>query len=625
MTTLAALRDDAFPTGTAQRGGAAGNGRVVTGTARYRARTPAFPMLRGGELALVPMALVPASDDPAAVERIIAQLSLAGVAGVVLFEARAGSRAVVAASHTADTHALPLFLAPQDCTPDGFDLAVTSALSRGRETLLARSQALQARFAAVALGGGGRQALVDELTRILGLCVAWEDPDARTVAWALPGDMLPDAFAGIATSLPDLLRHGRQSLQRWARGVRVAADRPPPVDGLPIRLDATDMDGNVGEPSPTTLALRYVVPVTVGPRHIGYLSALATPPVGIGLSDTTTSDLSGDLRLAVDPDVAVPLVAAAMAASVEEARTHAATEVQDDAIKRLVREWVDGGGDVQGHIDRRTKALGLEISGPFRVVALQAPSSGANGELGSMDHDAKVAGCARETVATLDAARGRRPGEPPSALWASIASGTVIVIATGDGADRHGEVAAAVRRAVADSPDVHAGLSRPAPTAGDVPGAARDAMHALHVSVRVPTLPRIAAFEELGVWRLLVTANQDELASFCDDLIGPLRSVDVRGGGLMQTLEAFLASGGGLQETATAVHAHRNTVLYRIDRIERLLGRSVRDPESRLTIGLAIRALALIDDDTSRATSITRLPKPTRIPLRSPRTSETVG
>ena len=56
-------------------------------------------------------------------------------------------------------------------------------------------------------------------------------------------------------------------------------------------------------------------------------------------------------------------------------------------------------------------------------------------------------------------------------------------------------------------------------------------MHALHVSVRVPTLPRIAAFEELGVWRLLVTANQDELASFCDDLIGPLRSVDIRGGG----------------------------------------------------------------------------------------------
>ena len=71
VTTLAALRDDAFPAGTAQRGGAAGNGRVVTGTARYRARTPAFPMLRGGELALVPMALVPASDDPAACDLIV--------------------------------------------------------------------------------------------------------------------------------------------------------------------------------------------------------------------------------------------------------------------------------------------------------------------------------------------------------------------------------------------------------------------------------------------------------------------------------------------------------------------------------------------------------------------------
>ena len=46
------VREAALPAGTVLLGGRAGLHRGVSGTAILRARTPAFPPLHGGELAL---------------------------------------------------------------------------------------------------------------------------------------------------------------------------------------------------------------------------------------------------------------------------------------------------------------------------------------------------------------------------------------------------------------------------------------------------------------------------------------------------------------------------------------------------------------------------------------------
>jgi len=58
---------------------------------------------------------------------------------------------------------------------------------------------------------------------------------------------------------------------------------------------------------------------------------------------------------------------------------------------------------------------------------------------------------------------------------------------------------------------------------------------------------------------------------------------------LLQTLGAYLATNGSPTDAADRLHLHRNTVLYRLGRLEDLLGVDLRDAEVRLALHLALK------------------------------------
>jgi purine catabolism regulator len=58
---------------------------------------------------------------------------------------------------------------------------------------------------------------------------------------------------------------------------------------------------------------------------------------------------------------------------------------------------------------------------------------------------------------------------------------------------------------------------------------------------------------------------------------------------LLLTLRAYLAGNGSPTEAADRLHLHRNTVLYRLGRIEEIAGVDLRDPEVRLSLHLALK------------------------------------
>jgi len=59
------------------------------------------------------------------------------------------------------------------------------------------------------------------------------------------------------------------------------------------------------------------------------------------------------------------------------------------------------------------------------------------------------------------------------------------------------------------------------------------------------------------------------------------------------TLAAYLACMGRLPATAARLTIHRNTLDYRMKRIQALAGESLDDPNSRLALELGIRLLEL--------------------------------
>jgi DNA-binding PucR family transcriptional regulator len=94
---------------------------------------------------------------------------------------------------------------------------------------------------------------------------------------------------------------------------------------------------------------------------------------------------------------------------------------------------------------------------------------------------------------------------------------------------------------------------------------------------------------------LLETGAPDALRRFSARLLEPLEAHEQRrGGDLIATLSAWLAAGCSTAAAAAALVVHRNTVTYRLSRVEQLTGRRLADSSTRLELQMAlmIRAIA---------------------------------
>ncbi len=64
---------------------------------------------------------------------------------------------------------------------------------------------------------------------------------------------------------------------------------------------------------------------------------------------------------------------------------------------------------------------------------------------------------------------------------------------------------------------------------------------------------------------------------------------------LIQTLSVFLDSNCQISETAKRLFVHRNTVVYRIEKCEEILGKTLKEPETTLQLRVALRIKALLE------------------------------
>lgn len=88
---------------------------------------------------------------------------------------------------------------------------------------------------------------------------------------------------------------------------------------------------------------------------------------------------------------------------------------------------------------------------------------------------------------------------------------------------------------------------------------------------------------------LLETGTPDSLRRFAATVLREVEAHEKRGSGdLLATLRAWLSAGCSTAAAAEALVVHRNTVTYRLGRVEQLTGRSLRDSSVRLELQLAL-------------------------------------
>jgi DNA-binding PucR family transcriptional regulator len=87
------------------------------------------------------------------------------------------------------------------------------------------------------------------------------------------------------------------------------------------------------------------------------------------------------------------------------------------------------------------------------------------------------------------------------------------------------------------------------------------------------------------------------MRDFLEAQLGSLRDYDhAHGARLIDTLDAYYASGRSLSGTARRLNAHRNTVLYRLRRIQELVDIDLHDPAVELELRVALQLRAAIAD-----------------------------
>ncbi|MBI3970707.1 MAG: helix-turn-helix domain-containing protein [Chloroflexi bacterium] len=577
-------RDAVIPPAATLLGGGTGLDRHVTGTAVLRARTPAFPSLQGGELALVSLSLLRQLEPRPHLDRLVGQLAPAEVAAIVFFETHdEDPESLAAAGRAADASRLPVFAVPSPATADEIDLALHRYLSERRAALLRRGQELQHEMTTLALAGHGIPAIVERLAAVVGLPVTWEDRAFELRSWVVPPG---SADIDVPADGPALLRRARLSLERMANTLRHGGHPQPTL--LPLSTNGRDStDRPAGKPS----WQRLVVPFTAGGEVAGFISVVGRNGQHHSFGDET--------RLA--------LTAAGLAASIEGVRARTLSEAQGNATADLLRDWLAGRFDRATELTTRARQLGHVPAPPYVVVVLEPDKPPPAAWLEDL------ARAVRRTCADPEERRvSPKMNDPASpndtALWASLDERRVALLVQAT-ATSAGEAAKAAERFVASRPPggagtaVYGGVGRPAERIEDVPRAYREAVRAAAVARRLGGRPRVAYFGGLGVYRLLAAVSPpEELAELYEETLGPLLEYDRKtGGDLVATLEAYIACNGSPVETAKRLHTHRNTVLYRLDRICEALGVDVRRPEHRIVCYLALRAGELLGDGSGDA------------------------
>jgi purine catabolism regulator len=106
--------------------------------------------------------------------------------------------------------------------------------------------------------------------------------------------------------------------------------------------------------------------------------------------------------------------------------------------------------------------------------------------------------------------------------------------------------------------------------------------------------PDVASPADLGVFSLLLSLqDHDALALYCEDVLGPIERH--RGSAeLLRSLEEFIEHNGHWEAAARALFCHRQTLRYRIGRIETLTGRDLKAARDRIEFWLALRGRELL-------------------------------
>ncbi|MCF3104805.1 helix-turn-helix domain-containing protein [Streptomyces roseoverticillatus] len=405
---------------------------------------------------------------------------------------------------------------------------------------------------------GDYQHLVDEISAALGAPATLEDRDFVLIAFgAHGGDDDLDAVMDPVRARSILQRRSTAAVRAWFEAFGIARAQSP------LRIPP--------DPAAGVFKGRICLPV----RHRGVVHGYVWL-----LDDEQLAGLDLSVPYA-DPRLAQAMETAARIGELLAAEARAGAELGE-----LLREVLAGrpaGRDAAATALR--EAMGQAADGPLGLVAV-APWALGDGEHGEGDPGSPdgvgSALAGQSGVAALCAVPDPLP-EGPAVLAALVRLRTTTAVAPARTAAER-----LLRSPRAGAGRGTAGLAAPRRGLAELPEAWREALAAARAAAAEPRLGPVAEWGNIGPYRVLAALPAGAAAdTSVRPLLAPAHAE------LARTAEVFLDCAGQAGRTAAALGIHRQTLYYRLARVEQLTGLDLDEGEGRLLLHMALKAARL--------------------------------
>jgi len=514
--------------------------------------------LTGGELVLSTFFAV--ETTPEAQTEFVRKIINAGAAGLMVKPERfikAVDSEIIALG---DRNDFPVIEVPSEVRWTHVIADISELIVGEHLSLLERSHEIHQKLLDVVIDGGGWQSIADTIVELLGRPVLLEDSFFDVLASAVP--------AGMDTGIFDRFEQPRVKSSR--KQVSREGSRTD-------RYQRVSLGDNEGFPA------RVTVPIVVSRDVLGYVSSFEI--------DSALNEL--DL---------VALENAATIAALEMGRDLVRLETENRLRGDFVDDLLAGEFDAGPTMLQRASYLGGDLSRGCMVLIADIDSFGeyvVSNKLKEPEVQRiknRYFGGVKQVI---------RPYHDKALLTPKSDNVIAFLPPLAGEEDKLQSVARSTAARIRTTcrellPDltVSIGLGRFHADPGETGRAYREAQTALRVSQRLGETGAIATFDDMGIYKLLLSAMEedpDEVSNFYEETIAIIERYDrEHKTDLVGTLETFLANNRSIAATAEALFTHRHTVRYRLGRIADLTGLDVNKSEDQEKLGFGLKAMRLL-------------------------------
>ncbi|BAQ11914.1 transcriptional regulator, pucr family [Bacillus sp. OxB-1] len=309
--------------------------------------------------------------------------------------------------------------------------------------------------------------------------------------------------------------------------------------------------------------IRLMAPIYLQKKIYGYCSFL------YGLDEESPSDID---RMILERTVTV----CSLLLLNEKVNFEAEERVKGHFLDQILNGEISSIEEIR----KRGSHFQLDLQKPYYIIALEQQGAGEKLFLNEQ--------IVEETVHFF---KNRKPG-----LLAGQQKGYAVLLVQTDLAEEDQGILSFCRKLLEHlrkkdpRQSLRIGVSTEGISMDDVRGRFDEAVTALKIGNREQS---IVAFENLGVIGMLIhSLDHSAVEQKGRQLLSPIyESDEEKDEELLRTMYVFLLNGGNLEKTMRELALSMSGLRYRIEKVETLLGRNLRDPETGYEMMFLIKAL----------------------------------